>query len=134
MRHGRHNPVYARMGAYNMAGVLERRNEHLERYVSMLAERIPPSKLQYWKKYGCIAPDTLRKDNDDTFTVPDEHSLHTFPGRKRCREGIVFEKFDRQVCAKKFFKGPSIVATLITVQCTCAHPKMIEFAVLRECE
>lgn len=134
MRHGKHNTVYPSMGPYTIAAALERRTDHLQRYLCNLPERIPPSSLQYWKKYGRIAPNTLGKDDDNTSPMPDGQSLYKFPGRHWCREGIVFEKLDRQECTKKYFKGQSIFPTFLTVQYTCAHAKLIGFVVLRECE
>lgn len=49
-------------------------------------------------------------------------------------QGIDFEKADRQDCTKHYFKGQSLVPTFLTVQCACAHPKLVGFVVLRECE
>lgn len=78
--------------------------------------------------------DTLKSESDQPCPDAEDESLYTFPGRNRCRKGIDFEKVDRQDSKKHYFKGQSVVPTILTVQCACAHPKLVGLVVLRECK
>lgn len=39
-----------------------------------------------------------------------------------------------RVHQKNYFKVQSVVPSFLTVQCACAHPKLVGFVILRECE
>lgn len=63
-----------------------------------------------------------------------DNSLYVFPGRSRVRHGIDFDEMDSHECTKHYVKGNSYVPSFMTVQCACAHPKLIGFVILPEHE
>lgn len=50
------------------------------------------------------------------------------------RNSIDFEKVDKQESTKVYLKGDSTVLSFLTVQYCCAHPKILGFVLLKECE
>lgn len=111
--------------------MLEARIKLFEKYIDKMAASMHKSCLDYWKKYGDLSE--LQYDSTPA-DRPSQTSLYVFPGRKRCRSGIKFERHDRQLCTKNYFKGTSKIPSFLTVQCSCRHPKLLGFVILRECE
>lgn len=110
-----------------MGVVMERRTYEFETYLYNLAFTMDCSALQYWKKYGHV--DLVKLE-----LVPEQslHRLYVFPGRAQVRPGIEFDKMDKQQCSKNYFKVTSAVPSFLTVQCVCAHPKLLGFVLLKD--
>lgn len=106
--------------------ILKNRVDDFERYLKSMVEKMGITTILYWKKFGNLNPVT-----DSTGT---NNSLYVFPGSNQCRNHIKFEKVDRQECTKVYFNEDSTVSSFLTVQCSCAHPKLIGFEVLMECD
>lgn len=81
------------------------------------------SALQYWKDFGQVISDDLnvRSSMQDG---RNEHCTKTnssflFPGRNQFRNGIVFDKVDKQDYTEHYCKGRTgAVPSFLTVQCT----------------
>lgn len=117
-----------------MSKVLLARVSHFDQYLQKLGNKMDKSCIQYWKRYGMVCPDGPIEEASRNAENKDSSSLYVFPGRTRCRTGIVFERNDKQECTKNYFKGTSKVPSFMTVQCSCVHPKLLGFVLLRECE
>lgn len=132
IRNGNRVPSFTRGSAGFVSRLLQSRVLEFEKYLSNLARKLHPSSLSYWKRFGSSCPSPITDMNDRRAELSD--SLYVFPGRPRCRDGIDFEKVDNQECTKNYFKGTSPTPSFLTVQCSCAHPKLLGFVILKECE
>lgn len=138
---GSRNPVFTREVCAMVSTLVEKRVESFEKYMNKLGDKMHPSSIQYWKQFGRVSPTslTLAEGHSEAPQLSIEHtnvlkSLYVFPGRTRCRNGIDFDNVDTQDCTKNYFKGNSVVPSFLTVQCACAHPKLLGFLVLKQYE
>lgn len=131
LRCGRRNPSFTRTQMAVMSRMLSRRIKDFERYLKNFGRKLHTSSLKYWKHFGKVMPSDTTGTNSPELL---ENSLYVFPGRKRCRNGIDFDKVDKQDYTKVYFKGDSTVPSFLTVQFCCAHPKLLGFVVLKEHE
>lgn len=139
LRHGELSPRFSRQASHLVSYLIEKRTDAFEDFMEKLAAKVHSSSLDYWRSFGRI-PD----DVDASSTVGEDQRADTnsttnasfvFPGRYRCRNPITFDQVDKQECTKHYFKGRnSVVPSFLTVQCACAHPKLIGFVVLNQCE
>lgn len=86
---------------------------------------------EYWRRFGSREVVTVNEVKGHCSKMI---SLFVFTGRGKCRIAIEFDVLDKQECTKNYFKGESTVSSFVTVQCCCAHPKLIGFVLIRECE
>lgn len=134
LRLGEKYHVFTRHTARIISYLVQRRVSGFELYMKKLSAKIHKSSLDYWRAFGKIEAPTDNSVATST-TARIDKSAYVFPGRKRCRDGISFDSIDKQECTKHYFKGRnSAVPSFLTVQCACAHPKLLVFVVLRRCE
>lgn len=132
VRYGQRNPLFTRHASQIVSLLVQRRVESFEQYLEKLSAKIDQSSLTYWKKYGRVM-------HDDAMCASmigsGDNSSYVFPGRLPVRQCITFDKVDKQECTKHYFKGTtSAVPSFLTVQCACAHPKVLGFIILNRCE
>lgn len=137
IRTGRRNPVVSRKLAAVMSSAVDKRVDNFVRYMSNMAEKMHHTSVRYWRQYGvvdasCNVP--TAEHGGMEYDRSEQQSLYVFPGRPNCRPDIAFDKVDHQDCSKNYFKGQGTVPSFLTVQCACAHPKLLGFVILKQNE
>lgn len=127
-------PVFTRAASRNVATLIERKVTDLKNYLAGLSTNLDKTCVDYWRQFGCSDAKPIVQSNGMTESKSKSKSLCVFPGRAKVSEALTFDKIDKQVCTKVYFKGKTMVPSLLTVQCCCAHPKLIGFLLLKECE
>lgn len=126
-------PLYSRQMARIVGDLFTRRVEELENYLEILYEQRNESTLQYWKRFG--QSQSTSSVMQLQRSVNEGESSYVFPGRQRVRNGVTFDKVDKQACTKNNVKGrTSAVPSIFTVQCACTHPKIFGFLLPNKCE
>lgn len=120
--------------AHLVAHLFDERITQFEGYLCEISEKLYLSTSRYWKRFGRTEDAVLGGSGLDCAHELRGSSLCVSPGRRKCRNGITFEKFDKKECTKIFYQGNAAVPSLLTMQCACAHPKLIGFVVLTQFE
>lgn len=135
--HGNCIVKFSRDAAAVVSTVLDTRVAEFEKYLGNLSMKMQKSSINYWKKYGSLSVDPIDSISDlgeQQPSVRGKKSLYVFPGRRRVRQDIEFDKVDRQECTENYFKGQSVTPAFLTVQCACSYPKLLGFVILKESE
>lgn len=87
-----------------VSSVLLSRVAEFDKYLCNLSQKMHPSSIQYWKRYGSVSLPTIGDEKETGGVAVKGKSLYAFPGRSRVSRGIDFDKVDRQDCTKNYFK------------------------------
>lgn len=93
------NAAFSREAARTISVLLENWIAKIEKYITTMGRKFHASCIQYWNWYGT----EISMDDLGNVDLQDDHknTFYLFPGRKRCRNGIVFDRNDKQQCTKK---------------------------------
>lgn len=126
---GRTAPMLSRTACSIINTVLSAKMKVFRRFKTEAALHMDNSVSTYWRKYGRLA---YNGNGLTTFELK-EHSF-VFPGRSMVRPAIKTDMKDKADCTKKYFTSRPNITSFISLQCSCAHPKVIRFTLLKEVE